>query len=151
MITVATLTPSGQDARAQSHTTLMPPDVEPGEAPQHSRMRFELILASLLLALGLFVLPALIYWVGNALLGPYGTAPAANLGTFYADFFGDLASGSVRTWSLALGPLIVISLVRLIFLRRPDESAEPPQEPAPRRSANKTQNERRVEPRVTLD
>jgi hypothetical protein len=114
-------------------------------------MRFELILASLLLALGLFVLPALIYWVGNALLGPYGTGPATHLGTFYADFFGDLASGSIRTWCLALGPLIVISLVRLIFLRRPDESVEPPQESAPRKPAAKAQNERRIEPRVTLD
>ncbi len=129
----------------------MPTDVENSEAPQHSRARFELILASLLLALGLFVLPALIFWVGGTLLGPYGAGPTGGtLGSFYGDFFGDLATGSVRTWGLACGPLILVSLMRLLFLRRPSAPVEQPPQAAPRRDP-RTQHERRIEPRVSLD
>ncbi|HMN43088.1 MAG TPA: hypothetical protein PKE27_00805 [Povalibacter sp.] len=113
------------------------------------RLRFELIAASLLLAFGLFVLPAPVYWVGSTLLGPYGKD--AGMGTFYGDFFGDLAIGGIRAWALALGPLIIVEIVRLLFLRRagPDSSdahAAPPQT-SPRRDAEG----RRVEPRVSLD
>jgi hypothetical protein len=114
-------------------------------------MRFESIFASLLLAFGLFVLPALVYWVGAALLGPYGTDTGGTLGAFYGDFFSDLASGSVRTWSLVLGPLVVVWLVRLIFLRKPEEPVEGFEEPAPRRPAPRAPVDRRVEPRISLD
>jgi hypothetical protein len=86
------------------------------------RLRFELILSSVLLALGLFAVPAIVYWVGIKLLGPYGEGASAGLSTFYADFFGDLASGTGRAWSLALGPLVLVSLVRLLFVRRPPQS-----------------------------
>ena len=75
------------------------------------RLRLELILGSVLLALGLFAVPAIVYWVGIKLLGPYGDGADVGLGTFYADFFGDLASGTGRAWSLALGPLVLVSLV----------------------------------------
>jgi hypothetical protein len=131
------------------------------ETPGTHRLRFELIFGSLLLAAGLFVMPALVYWVGTALLGPYGEGAGA--GTFYGDFFGDLASGSGRAWTLALGPLVLISMLRLIFLRRPapdeaDQSAEPDAAPRPVRPAassakpaNTKPANRRVEPRVTLD
>src|SRR3954468_15123597 len=124
----------------------MPPELDEAPAPQHSRMRFELILASLLLALGLFVLPAVIFWVGNSMLGPYGTGSGGTLGTFYGEFFGDMASGAVRPWCLALGPLFLISLVRLIFIRRPEETTDTPAPTAPRHVASKTPVDRRVEP-----
>ena len=88
------------------------------------RLRFELILSSVLLALGLFAVPAIVYWVGIKLLGPYGEGAGAALSTFYADFFGDLASGTGRAWSLALGPLVLVSLVRLLFVRRPPQSGK---------------------------
>lgn len=121
---------------------------------QHSRLRFELILNSVLLGLGLFALPALIFIVGTSLLGPYGSGSGAGIGTFYADFYGDLATGSIRAWGLATGPLIVVSLIRLLFLRRPADTeimsdegdAAPPQ---PRRTPG--QDSRRIEPRVNLD
>ena len=74
--------------------------------PSNDRLRFELIFASIWLGVGLFLVPALIFWVGIAMLGPYGEGTGAGLGTFYADFFGDLATGEVRAWLLALGPLI---------------------------------------------
>lgn len=102
------------------------------------RLRFELIFASLGLAFGLFLLPALIYWVGAALLGAYGDK--AGLSTFYVDFYGDLADGAGRAWILALGPLALGYLLRAVFIGvrpkavEPADSDEPPYEP-PRRQA----------------
>lgn len=115
-----------------------------------SRLRFELILASTLLATGLFLVPAGVYEVGKSLLGPYGDG--VGLGTFYADFFGALASGTGRAWTLALGPLVLVSLLRLLFIRRPAEHMDEPDEP-PRPSAvhAASRSSRRVEPRVSLD
>jgi hypothetical protein len=114
------------------------------------RARFELIFASIWLAVGLFLLPAAIYSVGGALLGPYGENP--RLGRFYGDFFGDLAEPSVRAWALALGPLILVSLLRLVFAGA-GRGPEPPQalqeEPAPHRRGS--EESRRVEPRVSAD
>ncbi|HEY5806661.1 MAG TPA: hypothetical protein VIT67_01765 [Povalibacter sp.] len=133
----------------QSSTASMP------AAPsQHSRLRFELILGSALLGVGLFALPALIFVVGTSLLGPYGSGSGAGIGTFYADFFGDLATGSIRAWALALGPLIVVGLIRLLFLRRPTDAETVSDDdtdatPQPRRPV--TQDSRRIEPRVNLD
>jgi hypothetical protein len=77
------------------------------------RVRFEAIFASIWLAIGLFALPAAIFSVGGALLGPYGDN--RGLGRFYGDFFGDLAEPSIRAWAIALGPLALISVLRLIF------------------------------------
>jgi hypothetical protein len=121
-------------------------DPENTRAPR--RLRFELILTSVLLAGGLFGLPAAIFAVGAELLGPY--ADDRGLGRFYADFFGDLAEPSVRAWVIALGPLILISLIRLVFVGVPrtrenepvaaQEDDEPP-----------AQEHRRIEPRVGVD
>jgi hypothetical protein len=133
-----------------------------------NRLRFELIFASLGLAFGLFLLPALIYWVGAALLGAYGEK--AGLSTFYVDFYGDLADGAGRTWILALGPLVLVYLLRAVFIGvrskkvETTDSDEPPYEPPrrsappPRREAPPVRKERsssarpaRVEPRMGSD
>lgn len=135
---------------------------EPRRTP---RLRFELIFASLWLAFGLFLLPALIFWVGGALMGPYGATPegqGAGLSTFYVDFFGDLADGSGRAWGIALGPVLLIYVLRAIFIgvttdqveREPLDEDEPP---PPRRAAVKKETKRpagrpaRVEPRMGND
>lgn len=125
------------------------PDVDAASpAPrQRRRLRFELIFTGVWLAIGLFAVPALIFAVGGALLGPYGDN--AGLGRFYGDFFGDLAEPSLRAWAIALGPLILISLLRLVFAgvpRAPQEPAQPPSEH--RRPA---EDARRIEPRVSAD
>ncbi len=114
------------------------------------RARFEAIFASIWLAVGLFVLPATIFAVGGALLGAYGDN--GGLGRFYGDFFGDLAEPSVRAWAIALGPLVLISLLRLVFAGTGSDRAEP-QAPAdypatPRRTP---EDARRVEPRVSTE
>ena len=111
------------------------------------RARFELIFASIWLVVGLLVLPATIFAVGSALLGPYGDN--GRLGRFYGDFFGDLAEPSMRAWAIALGPLVLISLLRLVFAntgRAPQEQQDQPA--APRRTAEEA---RRVEPRVSTE
>jgi hypothetical protein len=96
------------------------------------------------------VLPATIFFVGGALLGPYGDD--GGLGRFYGDFFGDLAEPSVRAWAIALGPLTLISLLRLVFAgvdRGPQApQAEPDRPAAHRRTAEEV---RRVEPSVSAE
>lgn len=130
------------------------------EERRHRRLRFEVIFGSLWLAFGLFVLPALIFWVGSALLGAYGEN--AGLSTFYVDFFGDLADASGRAWSLALGPVLLIYLLRAIFIgvkAEPttgedveDEPAPSPRHRAPVRKepkeAKRPAGRSRVEPRM---
>ena len=130
------------------------PAAEPAASPQHGddnrvrrRLRFEVIVASIWLAVGLFVLPATIFAVGGALLGPYGDN--GGLGRFYGDFFGDLAEPSVRTWAIALGPLVLISLLRLVFAGAGREPQEPRDRPTPARHT--TDEHRRVEPSVSTD
>ena len=114
------------------------------------RARFELMFASVWLAVGLIVLPATIFAVGGALLGPYGET--GRLGRFYGDFLGDLAEPSVRAWAIALGPLVLISLLRLVFAgagRDPtDPQASLDHPAAPRRTSEEA---RRVEPSVSTD
>jgi hypothetical protein len=133
------------------------PDAEPATSPADGagnryrrRARFEVIFTSIWLAVGLFVLPATIFLVGGALLGPYGDN--GGLGRFYGDFFGDLAEPSVRAWAIALGPLTLISLLRLVFAgagRDPQEpQAELDRSATPRRAAEEV---RRVEPRVSAE
>jgi hypothetical protein len=126
------------------------------EQRRSRRLRFELIFASLWLAFGLFVLPALIFFVGAAALGPYGEK--AGLSTFYIDFYGDLADTSGRAWSIALGPLLLIYSLRAVFIGvRPkqldDEEAPPPRSaPKPRAAAPKeSKRAARVEPRMSGD
>lgn len=141
-------------------------DESSAEARRSRRLRFELIFASLLLAFGLFALPALIFSVGGALLGPY--AEKAGLSTFYVDFYGDLADGAGRAWALALGPLVLAYLLRAVFIGvrpkkvekvdddeppyEPRRPAPPPRREAPVRTAKAPpRRPARVEPRMGSD
>jgi hypothetical protein len=115
-----------------------------------SRLRFELIIGSIWLAIGLFVVPALIYWVGTDLLGPYGEK--AGLSTFYGAFFADLASAAPRAWLLALGPLLLTSVVRLIYIgagsRAPAAKDSDDDQPPSKPVRQVVKERERVEPRV---
>jgi hypothetical protein len=115
---------------------------------ERNRLRFELIFASAWLAVGLFAMPAVIFGVGALSLGSYGDGKG--LGTFYADFFADLAEPSGRTWVIALGPLLLVSLLRGVFLRgrQPDEDDSATRKKEVRRSAPE---HTRVEPRIGSD
>jgi hypothetical protein len=63
------------------------------------------------LVVGFGLLPALIYFAGSALLGPY---EGSSLGTTYGSIFKGLGAGSVADWSVVLGPSILYGLYRLL-------------------------------------
>lgn len=107
-----------------------------------SRLRFELLFALSWLAFGALVLPGLVYAVGVLLLGAYADG---GLGSFYANLFRDLFTGSQAPLALILGPYVVLMIARLPLIgrKRPAQAAsrEPePTSPAPPRG--------RVEPRI---
>lgn len=151
--------------KAERHSRTLadePADDLSDQQPRSHRLRFELIFASLWLAFGLFLLPAMIFWVGSGLLGVYGEN--AGLSTFYIDFYGDLADASGRAWTLALGPVLLMYLLRAVFIgvksgsaaRDEDDEDEVP--PPPRREPIKKEPAKRastraprVEPRMGSD
>ena len=108
------------------------------ESNPGSRWRKEAVLAIGCIAVGLLILPALIYLVGIQILGTYGGGP--HIGSFYGDFLRNLGAGVVRTWFIVLAPYLLLSLLRLIFWpwgrKLPDNqpgpgpSAKPAQAPA---------------------
>ena len=81
-----------------------------------NRGRRMLTLFGAALALGLFVVPLLIWLAGHRALGPYthGDNPRA-LGplALYADYFSGLAHGWLGYWTVALGPAVLLFLARL--------------------------------------
>lgn len=91
-------------------------------------LRREALLLASFGGFGLFVLPALVFLVGQQLLGPY--RPDAGMSTFYGDLYGHLAAGSPWPWLLVMGPWLTIQLLRLLWLpisrgtRRPPPHAE---------------------------
>lgn len=87
------------------------------------RTRREAALFGGALALGLLVIPLFIWLLGRRALGPYthgdsphGLGPVA----LYGDYFSGLAHGWLGYWTVALGPALLLLLVRLwlTLLRR---------------------------------
>lgn len=102
-----------------------------------SRLRRELHWALGSLLFGLLVLPAAIYAVGSSLLGPYDASGggAAHIGSFYGDVFRGLAAPELSAWSIVLGPMVIVMLLRLILLPLPTDKVattdvQPPAERA---------------------
>lgn len=81
----------------------------------HGWLRRELILAGILIAVGALLLPVAIYFIGQALLGPYSDE-GYGLGRLYGDIFGDLAAGFAPAWILVLSPWLGIQVLRLSLL-----------------------------------
>lgn len=88
-----------------------------------TRTRREAVLFGGALALGLLLIPLLIWIVGHRTLGPYthgdvplGLGPLA----LYGDYFSGLAHGWLGYWVVALGPAVLLLLARLwlALLRR---------------------------------
>ncbi len=75
-----------------------------------------LVWYGLALAFGLLVVPFLIWLAGNRILGPYTHGQDAHAGplALLADYFVGLAHGSAVFWGVALGPVVMLFLLRLL-------------------------------------
>ena len=69
----------------------------------------ELLAALICLALGILLMPCLIFLVGRAALGPYARG---NLFALWHDFLQGLAGGSHAAWFVLLGPYVLLWLLR---------------------------------------
>ena len=94
-------------------------------------LRRELLVLTVFGGFGLLVLPALVFMVGQELLGEY--RPGAGIGVFYADLYRYLGAVEAFAWLLVLGPYLGVQFLRLLWLplglltrRRP-----PPREESP--------------------
>ena len=79
------------------------------------RAQRELVIFGLALLCGLIVMPFLIWFAGSRVLGPYTHGQNAHAGPFAlaADFFLGLVHGSAVFWAVALGPAVLLLLIRL--------------------------------------
>ena len=75
------------------------------------RVLRKLAPAGICLAVGALVLPALIYGCGIAALGRY---EGGSLAKTYQGVLGGLASGSIASWIVVLGPYLLWQLARLL-------------------------------------
>ena len=69
----------------------------------------ELLLIAACLGFGVIVVPCLIFAVGRAALGPYAHGSVFAL---WRDFMIGLVSGSQAVWVIALGPYLLLWLLR---------------------------------------
>jgi len=69
----------------------------------------ELLLLAASIGVGVIVMPCLIFAVGRAALGPYAHGSVFAL---WRDFMIGLISGSQAVWFIALGPYLLVWLLR---------------------------------------
>jgi len=96
--------PQGQQSPAREHDS-------------GAILRRELLILGSALAVGLILMPFLIWLVGNRVLGPYthGAEPGTGPMRLVGDFFAGLAHGSLIFWCVALGPYLLLWFVRLLY------------------------------------
>ena len=75
-------------------------------------LRREGAILAVTAAFGLLLFPALVYLVGQQLLGEYRSD--GGLGRFYADLFAALARPGLWAWLLVLGPWLLLQTLRLL-------------------------------------
>jgi hypothetical protein len=69
----------------------------------------ELLLIAACIGIGVIVMPCLIFAVGRIALGPYAHGSVFAL---WRDFMIGLVSGSQAVWFIALGPYLLVLLLR---------------------------------------
>jgi hypothetical protein len=79
------------------------------------RVRRELLIFGPALLFGLVLVPLLIWFAGNRVLGPYTHGQDLHAGplALLGDFFLGLWHGSAVFWAVALGPAALVLLLRL--------------------------------------
>ncbi len=75
-----------------------------------NRLERECALFLVLFLAGIFVLPSIIYLVGDALFGDYG---GSGFSTFYGELHSRFRAGDLGVWFLALAPYVVWQLMRV--------------------------------------
>jgi hypothetical protein len=83
------------------------------------RLRRELVILGIALFCGFVVIPLAIWLVGNRILGPYSHGQDTSNGgplRLLGDFFTGLGHGSVIFWCVVIGPYVILSLARLLYL-----------------------------------
>ena len=83
-----------------------------------ARWQRELILFAVMTLFGLFVMPFIIYYASPRVLGPYTYGQNLHAGPFVlmGDYLTGLVHGSLVYWVVALGPAVMLLLVRLFAL-----------------------------------
>lgn len=76
------------------------------------QLRRELTIAAAAFAVGFFVLPPAIYWLGQRVLGNY--APGAGMLDLADQIWGDLLQLAPAAWLLVLSPYLLVQLLRLL-------------------------------------
>ena len=79
-----------------------------------SRAQRELMLFALMTLFGLIVMPFLIWIASGRVLGPYTHGQNLHAGplALVADYYIGLAHGSAVFWCVALGPAVLVLLIR---------------------------------------
>jgi hypothetical protein len=106
---MATMTPTPRAARERALSDTY------GALPP--RVRRELIIYGVALLCGLLVMPLLIWFAGNRVLGPYTHGQNLHAGPFalLGDFLLGLLHGSAVFWAVALGPAVLLLLLRVMI------------------------------------
>lgn len=79
-------------------------------------VRREIVIAAVAFAVGFFILPLAIYWVGRELVGTYSTDPSEGALALAESIWSDLMRLRWSAWLLVLSPYAVAQLLR--FTRR---------------------------------
>ena len=95
-------------------TTTTAEDVQTGQKRPVDRLRKELIIFSVMVAIGLVVLPFAIFKTGEVLLGEY-SSEGRGIGHLYGDILGGLSAGDWNAWLLVLGPWLGVMLLRCLW------------------------------------
>jgi hypothetical protein len=75
-------------------------------------LRRELIVLVAALAVGAFVVPALLWLWGPHVLGRY---PGGGILDMLANFLRGLARGSIGFWTVVIGPYVLLTVVRVLY------------------------------------
>lgn len=70
----------------------------------------ELVVLFGALLIGITLMPLGVYFVGERVLGAYGTGQG--FGAFWGDFFRGLGSGAMAQWLLFVGPYALVQFFR---------------------------------------
>jgi hypothetical protein len=76
-------------------------------------LRREIIIGAVCFALGFFILPLAIYWVGRELIGNYSSDASAGALTLTESIWSDLLQHRPTAWVLVLTPYTLTQLLRV--------------------------------------